>query len=59
MNCLSLKSILIPSSIQTIGEYAFGYPNEEITDFTIYCILGSAGEEYAKDNSCDYQLIEE
>ena len=66
LNCSSLKNVTIPSNVTKIVFYAFGYssdisdPNvdyQKINDFKIYCYPGTAGEQYAKDNEFDYELI--
>ncbi len=63
-DCTGLKSIVIPASVKTIGEYAIGYYSDDnwnqIKDdgFKIYCYAGTAGEQYAKDNGFDYELLE-
>ena len=60
--CTSLKSINIPDSITDIGQYAFGYNYDygykKIDNFKIYCYSDTAGEQYAKDNSLDYELLD-
>ena len=60
--CTSLKSINIPDSVTDIGQYAFGYNYDygykKIDNFKIYCYSGTAGEQYAKDNSLDYELLD-
>ena len=60
-DCTSLTSITIPSSVTSIGDYALGfyYDNgyKKIDNFKIYCYSGTAGEQYAKDNGFDYELI--
>ncbi len=55
INCESLKSIIIPSSVTEIREYAFGYVYEDgnavkIPGFTIYGTKGTEAERYAKEN---------
>ena len=62
--CSSLTSITIPASVKIVGEDAFGYYFDEYDDsvkkidnFKIYCYSGTAGEQYAKDNGFDYELI--
>ena len=54
--CSSLTSVIIPASVTSIGERAFGWHwNDEtgtdrIKNFTIYGIVGTAAEEYAKND---------
>ena len=61
--CTSLTSITIPDSVTEIGHLALGYyyvgNNEykKLDGFKIYCYPGTAGEQYAKDNGFDYELI--
>jgi hypothetical protein len=64
LNCASLVSITIPSSVTSIGDYALGfyidyntYNYAKYDNFKIYCYSGTAGEQYAKDNGFDYELI--
>ena len=59
--CSSLKSITIPDSVTSIGNYALGYYwNSEkfeyykIDGFTIYGVKGSEAEKYAKENGFTY-----
>ena len=54
--CGSMTSVIIPASVTSIGESAFGWnwnPKtntfECINNFTIYGIAGTAAEEYAKN----------
>ena len=63
-DCTSLTSITIPSSVTSIGDYALGfyidyntYNYAKYDNFKIYCYSGTAGEQYAKDNGFDYELI--
>ncbi len=63
-DCTSLTSITIPSSVTSIGDYALGFYLDHITynyakydNFKIYCYSNTAGEQYAKDNGFDYELI--
>ena len=63
-NCISLTSITIPNSVTSIGEEAFGYYYDndmscsvKYDNFKIYCYSGTAGEQYAKDNSFQYELL--
>ena len=67
-DCTSLNNIKIPISVTSIGSYALGYYydgyyNEienynKIDNFKIYCYAGTAGEQYAKDNGFEYELLE-
>ena len=67
-DCNSLKSVTIPKSVTEIGDRAFGYYwkyDEPIDDtsiakvdnFKIYCYAGTAGEQYAKNNGFNYELL--
>ena len=60
-DCWNLMSITIPNSVTYIGDRAFGYYYDngykKIDNFKIYCYSGTAGEQYAKDNGFDYELI--
>ena len=63
-DCTSLTSITIPGSVTSIGDYALGfyidyntYNYAKYDNFKIYCYPGTAGEQYAKDNGFDYELI--
>ena len=67
LNCSSLKNVTIPSNVTKIVFYAFGYSDSDISDrndyqkinnFKIYCYPGTVGEQYAKDNGFDYELLE-
>ena len=64
-DCTSLTSITIPSSVTEIGESAFGYYYNEHDDsikkiegFKIYCNIGTVGEQYAKYNGFDYEILD-
>ena len=67
-DCNNLKSVTIPKSVTKIGDRAFGYywKYDELIDdtsiakvdnFKIYCYAGTAGEQYAKDNGFNYELL--
>lgn len=54
-NCISLESITIPSSVESIGYDAFcGYNN-----LTIYGYSGSFAESYARDNNIKFVALGE
>ncbi len=65
INMENMDSVEIPASVTEIGSYAFGYSrsfdedDEEVfeknNDFVIYCLPGTAGEKYAKDNGFKYK----
>ena len=72
-DCENLTSVTIPKNVTEIGDYAFGfYLNlywdndsdseiEEIVkfnNFKIYCYDGTAGEQYAKNNGFNYELLD-
>ena len=54
-DCQSLNDVRIPKSVSTIGNRAFGYTENKIEDFIIYCYEGSQAEIYAKDNNFEYK----
>ena len=64
-SCTGLISVTIPSSVTSIGESAFGYyvtfddGETKIPNFKIYCYAGTAGEQYAKDNGFEYEILKE
>lgn len=65
-DCVNLKSITIPESVETIYRYAFGYKSadydyredEPVPGVVIKCVKGSKGEEYAKGYNLKYKLID-
>ena len=68
-NCTSLKTVEIPANVSYIGDYAFGYyygydadtdmyESKKVNGFKIYCYGGTAGEQYAKDNDFEYEILE-
>lgn len=65
-NC-SLSSVTVPNSVTHIGDYALGftssydydsgyYVDALLDNFTIECVNGSIGEQYAKQNQIPYTL---
>ena len=64
-NCPNLKAITIPKSVTNIYKCAFGYYDNDgnsmikVPGFKIKCYKGTAGEQYAKDNGFDYELIDQ
>lgn len=52
-DCSSLETVTIPSSVTSIGYNAFG----GCDNLTIKCSSGSAAQDYAVENSIDYELI--
>ncbi len=71
-NCESLTSVTIPKTVTEIGGEALGFyfypPSDPLPphtggdyrgkyDFKIYCYSGTAGEQYAKDNEFNYELL--
>ncbi len=71
MPVCEFNDIIIPKSIEDIGECAVGYQLvidykemsvdesiEKIPGFTIYCYKDTAGEKYAADNGFNYVLMD-
>lgn len=66
-DCTSLTVITIPSSVTSIEGLAFGYYYDndtesyfgKIPNFKIYCYADTAGEQYAKDNGFEYEILKE
>ena len=58
-DCPDLMSVTIPSSVTYIGKRAVAYMlgSTKVENFKIYCHSGTAGEQYAKDNEIDYELL--
>ncbi len=71
--CGRLTSVTIPKNVTDIGYDAFGFylnlywDNDSIfeieeivkfNNFKIYCYAGTAGEQYAKDNGFNYELLD-
>ena len=64
--CTSLKSVIIPTYVTTIGDYAFGYIYDEniceyvkSDGFTIIGYIGSAAEFYANENGFKFINLSE
>ena len=63
-NCNQIKSVTIPASVKDVSYNAFGYVYGDnwqyvkSEDFKIYCYKGTAGEQYAKDNGFDYEILD-
>ena len=64
-NCESLTSVAIPDGVTSIGDVAFGYYYDKYDDcikkidgFKIYCNSGTMGEQYAKNNYFNYELLD-
>ena len=64
VNCTSILNVCVPASVTFIGEQAFGYEYDDlgyegkIKGFNIKCYKGTAGEQYAKDNGFDYEILD-
>ena len=61
-DCL-IKCVVIPSSVKSIGDFAFGYSWDEenethikLYDTVIYCYSETKGEEYAIENGFTYYI---
>lgn len=61
-----LKSVVIPKTVKTIGDHAFGYKlntegtgHTKIEGFTIYGYPGTAAETYANENSFAFVALNE
>ena len=65
VDCSNLSSVTIPKTVTKIGHYTFGYYTTDdfgifkIPNFKIYCYAGTAGEQYAKDNGFEYEILKE
>ena len=65
VDCSNLSSVTIPKTVTKIGRYTFGYYTTDdfgifkIPNFKIYCYAGTAGEQYAKDNGFEYEILKE
>lgn len=59
-SCGNLSDIIIPRTVTRIGDFAVGYiyDYEKCSNFEISCYRGTAGEEYAKTNEIEYELID-
>lgn len=52
-DCSSLETVTIPSSVTSIGDNAFG----GCDNIVIKCVEGSAAQNYAVENSINYELV--
>ena len=58
-NDCKITSITIPKSVTNIGKEALGYTyGVKVNGFTISGYKDTAGEQYAKDNKFDYELLD-
>lgn len=60
--CPDLTELYVPSSVVTLGSYAFGYMYEhartyKLNYFTLLCEKGSATEKFAVDNGIEYRNV--
>lgn len=65
-NCNSLKNVTVPKNTKYLKTYSLGYSYNvqtedynKISGFKIYCYANSSGEQYAKDNGFNYEIISE
>ena len=64
-NCTQLTNVTVSDSVISIGAFTFGYYTTDdfgifkIPNFKIYCYAGTAGEQYAKDNGFEYEILKE
>ena len=49
-NNTGLESVIIPSSVESIGDFAFGWNFKKVEDFIVYGYKDSAAEAYAQKN---------
>ncbi len=63
-DCTSLTSVIIPKTVTDIGKRAFGFVHVDssgsyakVDNLKIYCYAGTAGEQYAKDNEFEYEIL--
>ena len=64
-DCALLETITIPASVTFVGSNAFGFYSDEDTgdikksdSFKVNCYKDTAGEQYAKDNGFEYELVD-
>ncbi len=64
-NCTQLTNVTVSDSVISIGAFTLGYYTTDdfgifkIPNFKIYCYAGTAGEQYAKDNGFEYEILKE
>ncbi|MGN1087253.1 MAG: leucine-rich repeat protein [Porcipelethomonas sp.] len=64
LGCTALKKVIFNENVQEIGDYAFGYTENEDGTFsryeglTIYGVAGTAAETYAVENDIPFVSIE-
>lgn len=61
LDCVNLTRMRIPASVTAIGEQAIGYQSSANgivlqKDYLIYGYTGTAGEQYARDNSIAFEI---
>ncbi len=61
--CDNIKNVRIGKNVTSIRNFALGFyefenNNAKYDDFTIYCYMGSAAQDYAIENGINYELID-
>lgn len=63
LNCPQLKTVTLPTSIQNIGEHAFGFTYVEgeayvpVEGFILQGLADAKGQEYATNHDLHYQVL--